>query len=1372
MSDTPSTGFSMIHPTSSEGQVPSPRHLSLTHPVVAKRISFYKSGDPQFGGVRVVVNPRSFKSFDALLDNLSRKVPLPFGVRNISTPRGRHSITRLEELEDGESYLCSHGRKVQPVDLDKARRRPRPWLSSRAVSTHAPPHSAAVAAPGMPRAPRSLVVFRNGDPKTRRAVLLSRKVTQSFEAFLQHLTEVMQRPVVKLYATDGRRVPSLQAVILSSGAVVAAGREPFKPGNYDIQKYLLPARLPGISQRVYPKGNGKSESRKSSKWKVFIITSDLPDAGTSSQIYIILYGQHRSSAPIYLYGTDGARFQDGHQDIFTITVGDIGRLFKIRIGHTNSGQSPSWHCKEIHLHNMTSGKQFYVPVQRWLARDREDGEICREFPLLSKGQPVLPVTIYEVNVATGELWNAGTTANVYISIHGEKGDTGSRKLFRSKSAFNFLRGQTDTFFLEAVHLGHLCKIVIGHDGLGPGNGWFLDDVVIKDPTTNYEYTFFCHRWLDQGEDDCKIVRELYARDNSIFSASRYHRKHDPSEINGQKLEVKRKETWAAESWKFTKGNTLQFYNKLTGGFVRLHPDGTVDAIGDKTDKYGFFDVIFNKGNICIFQSHEMRHFSLALDNGIVTGMVSGEATTELRVLYQPNRCALLESALVPGHTVAFDRRGKIADESSTGYANLSKEFVIFVKGVFLNSAVVLLATSLCQALCLQPDGSCTGVGSQSEKSYWKVHKISPGICMFESMKNAQMYLRIKDGWCDGTGTGDVSCHFKIKENLENASVSLESTKSPGLFVGLQSDGQAKPMIYTKDTNVCFYPQVIQFGRENPMGMYATPSQEEEKIHESKTQKKILAGSEARSPLPSSTAKEVRHFQNSETLLSEDEWKVLVLTGNTGTQANVTLWVYGDEGVTGPISLQKDSSEQLFLPGQEDEFQVELRSIGNIYKIRIGHDGTSGQPNWNLQKVTMQHTKSKKILDFAANMWLSQIQADGDIVHELPVVKEGQAIFPRVLLIFSRIDSIDKLFGSCLNLLLNYFIDTFQVAAVSLGKLQKVLLRCEASDKSKYWYCEKVVVREPGTTAEYVFTCQRWLPFMSQGIIHSEIELHLQEMQINHQPKIQEEANDGDWKVTIVTGDHENAGTTATVFLYVYGETKCSGPIILGSGKHQLFNPNTADIFKINLKDIGEIYKIRIGHDNTGKNPRWYLEEVILENIATYERFCFPVDSWIAENENDGDLWKEIPIMGTKRAPLPVVLYEIHTYTGTMPGAETESNVFINLIGTRGDSGKRRLHHSKNNEIKFQRGQVDIFSIKAVSLGKLKKVLVSHDGTGPGNGWFLGSIVVKSEDEDSSEEVLFPCNRWLDEYRDDGKTQRELLAECSHSTGGQTGSVVS
>lgn len=42
----------------------------------AKRITFYKSGDSQFGGVRMAVHKRSFKCFDALLDDLSQKVGL------------------------------------------------------------------------------------------------------------------------------------------------------------------------------------------------------------------------------------------------------------------------------------------------------------------------------------------------------------------------------------------------------------------------------------------------------------------------------------------------------------------------------------------------------------------------------------------------------------------------------------------------------------------------------------------------------------------------------------------------------------------------------------------------------------------------------------------------------------------------------------------------------------------------------------------------------------------------------------------------------------------------------------------------------------------------------------------------------------------------------------------------------------------------------------------------------------------------------------------------------------------------------------------------------------------------------------------------
>ncbi|NXO58853.1 LOXH1 protein, partial [Aramus guarauna] len=123
----------------------------------------------------------------------------------------------------------------------------------------------------------------------------------------------------------------------------------------------------------------------------------------------------------------------------------------------------------------------------------------------------------------------------------------------------------------------------------------------------------------------------------------------------------------------------------------------------------------------------------------------------------------------------------------------------------------------------------------------------------------------------------------------------------------------------------------------------------------------------------------------------------------------------------------------------------------------------------------------------------------------------------------------------------------------------------------------------------------------------------------------------------------------------------------------------------------------------------------------------------------------------------VLVYEVHVYTGDKLGAETDSNVYINLLGTRGDAGKRKLHQSKNNNVKFRQGQMDIFYIKAVSLGDLEKVLISHDGAGPGNGWFLDKIVIKHNEGKEAQEVVFPCNRWLDEYRDDGKTERELTA---------------
>ncbi|KAG8133599.1 hypothetical protein E2320_011396, partial [Naja naja] len=274
MSKTSSTNNSVIQPHSSQSEQSLSVHPSnVIEPSVAKRICFYKSGDPQFNGIKMVVNSRSFRSFDALLDNLSKKVPLPFGVRNITTPRGVHNINNLEDLEDGKSYICSQQKKIKPINLEVARRKPLPWQISRPISAHRKAVQLTRESKGSMfqrgstirlSTPKKLLVFKNGNAKIRCTVVLAKKNTQNFEAFLDHISELMQYSVLKLYTTDGRKVSNLQGLILCSGAVVAAGREPFKAGNYDPRRYSLPARLPGVSSRVHPQANLKSENRKMS----------------------------------------------------------------------------------------------------------------------------------------------------------------------------------------------------------------------------------------------------------------------------------------------------------------------------------------------------------------------------------------------------------------------------------------------------------------------------------------------------------------------------------------------------------------------------------------------------------------------------------------------------------------------------------------------------------------------------------------------------------------------------------------------------------------------------------------------------------------------------------------------------------------------------------------------------------------------------------------------------------------------------------------------------------------------------------------------------------------------------------------------------
>ncbi|XP_073442710.1 retinitis pigmentosa 1-like 1 protein [Dendrobates tinctorius] len=219
----------------------------------AKKITFFKSGDPQFSGVKMAINRRSFKSFSALMDDLSNKVPLPFGVRTITTPRGTHNISRLEQLQDGGSYICSDKKHVQPMAGHKGgnHRGIRPD-SSRKQGQHGDSEEeySATHFQQVPKVRKKIVLVKNGDPTIRRSVILNRRNARNFRTFLEDASDLLQYTVRRLYTVDGRKIENIQAVLQSSNILICAGKEPFKPIQMENMRKSVPDKLPGLRSHL------------------------------------------------------------------------------------------------------------------------------------------------------------------------------------------------------------------------------------------------------------------------------------------------------------------------------------------------------------------------------------------------------------------------------------------------------------------------------------------------------------------------------------------------------------------------------------------------------------------------------------------------------------------------------------------------------------------------------------------------------------------------------------------------------------------------------------------------------------------------------------------------------------------------------------------------------------------------------------------------------------------------------------------------------------------------------------------------------------------------------------------------------------------
>ncbi|KAG6447619.1 hypothetical protein O3G_MSEX005026 [Manduca sexta] len=137
----------------------------------AKRVRFFRNGDKFYSGVIIPVLPERYRSFDSLTADLTRvlvdNVTLPSGVRTIYSLEGR-KIGKLDDLEDGQSYVCSgFGEPFKRLDYEASAVTPQSFRLSgpESLSDSASPSPARANNNKWPRCPNGSSTTGNGTPR-------------------------------------------------------------------------------------------------------------------------------------------------------------------------------------------------------------------------------------------------------------------------------------------------------------------------------------------------------------------------------------------------------------------------------------------------------------------------------------------------------------------------------------------------------------------------------------------------------------------------------------------------------------------------------------------------------------------------------------------------------------------------------------------------------------------------------------------------------------------------------------------------------------------------------------------------------------------------------------------------------------------------------------------------------------------------------------------------------------------------------------------------------------------------------------------------------------------------------------------------------
>ena len=184
------------------------------------------------------------------------------------------------------------------------------------------------------------------------------------------------------------------------------------------------------------------------------------------------------------------------------------------------------------------------------------------------------------------------------------------------------------------------------------------------------------------------------------------------------------------------------------------------------------------------------------------------------------------------------------------------------------------------------------------------------------------------------------------------------------------------------------------------------------------------------------------------------------------------------------------------------------------------------------------------------------------------------------------------------------------------------------------------------------------------------------------------------------------------------------------------------------------YFFRIGHNNKGPSPGWFLDSVLVE--AEGRSFEFICQRWLSKDEDDGKIERELLLDGKES----IFVHNIAVHTGDERGAGTNAKVWIEMFDEKREgSGKIQLRGGS-----FERDETDHFPVELTHLySPIDHIYIGHDDGGVGAAWFLDCVVIGCPA--AGLEQTFDCMDWIKQGRDssamvklkENKTKRKKIS---------------